>query len=56
MHEYAAQVLVDILRHAFRKLDDGVVRLDVDVADQVAVETGLVGDGADDLTGRDAMV
>src|SRR5262245_39474802 len=49
------QLAEDFLRHAFRQVDEAVVFADVDVADEFAIEPGLVGDGADDVAGEHAL-
>src|SRR5581483_10986269 len=49
------QVLEDLLGHAGGQVDEAVVVADVDAADVGAVDPGLVGDGADDVAGLDAV-
>src|SRR5688572_16808298 len=54
-HAHALEVVHDLARHAFGQVDQAVVVADVDAADETALQLGLVGDGADDVAGLDAM-
>src|SRR5688500_2035082 len=49
------QLAEDLLRHAFRQVDEAVILADVDVPDVLAVEPRLVGDSPDDIARQDAV-
>ena len=53
--EDATKVLIDILRHAGGQFDQTVVVPDLHASDHLSVQSGLVGDGADDLPGGDLV-
>src|SRR5690606_9381955 len=43
-------------RHGGRQFDGGIVFVEVDLPDEAAFDTGFVGDGADDVLGRNQLV
>src|SRR5689334_6431098 len=54
-YAHLLQLPEDFLRHAFGEVDEAVILADVDVADELAVEPGLIGDRADDISRQHAL-
>src|SRR5208283_3830495 len=53
--ENLLQLLEHLLRHACRQIDETVVLANIDPTDVHALDSGLVGDRADDVAGPDSM-
>ena len=51
-----AQHLEDLLGHARGQFHSGVILVQVDLADEAALDAGLVGDRADDVLGHRILV
>ena len=49
-HPNLLELIQQLLRHAFGEIDQAMVVEDVDATDVLAVDIGLVGDRADDVT------
>lgn len=54
-HPYGLETVESLFRHADWKIHKAVIVADVDVPDVAAVDVRLIGDGADDISGLDAV-
>lgn len=54
-HPYCLETVESLFRHALWKIHKAVVVADVDVPDVAAVNVRFVRDGADDISGLDAV-
>src|SRR5882672_9579475 len=54
-HTHLLQILEYLFRHAFRQVDEAMILPNIHAADMYALDSRLVGDGADDIAGLDPM-
>ncbi len=54
-HPNGLEAVESLIRHTLRKVHESVILVDVDVSDESAIQVRLVRDGADDISGLDAV-